>query len=376
MSNLKSSMFNVKVQTKGKLVLSDRKLGIALHILLWVIIFIFPIYVFYTFGFTDIRQLSHFYVNAITYGLIFYINYLYLAPRLYFNNKKWQYFLVVTLLITVLFFLMIMISDHLFADHEREKQFEEIMKKLNDGREHTRPPFELFKVVNYLFTSIMITGFALGLGFMERHREDEKHRKELEKEKLHSELAFLKNQISPHFFFNTLNNIYSLTNIDTPAAQESILKLSKLMRYLLYESEHGETMLSHEIDFMVNYISLMKLRLSPKVNLHVLFPTEYSDVKIPPLLFVSFIENAFKHGISHRDASFIDIKMNVEKNKIFFSSENSIGKSTQPSDNENSGIGLENVKKRLVLLFPEKHTLRITSSEQSFKVDLEIELNV
>lgn len=357
----------------NKPVLSDNRLQVALHVLLWIIIFIFPVYVFRTFGFTDIKQISHFYVNAITYGAIFYINYLYLGPRLYFTNKKGQYFLVVTLLITALFFLMIMINDNLLADHERDKQFEEIMKKLNEGKENKRPPFELFRVINYLFTSVMITGFALGLGFMERHREDEKQRKELEKEKLHSELAFLKNQISPHFFFNTLNNIYTLTGIDTPAAQESILKLSKLMRYLLYESEHGKTLISHEIDFMNNYIALMKLRLSSKVELNVSFPVDYVDFHIPPLLFIPFIENAFKHGISNRETSFIDLMMKVERNRIVFSSENSNWKSNQPNDKENSGIGLENVKKRLLLLFPEKHQLRINQDEHSFRVNLEID---
>ena len=153
---------------------------------------------------------------------------------------------------------------------------------------------------------------------MEKLNQTEKRQKELEKEKLNSELAFLKNQISPHFFFNTLNNIYSLIGINGPTAQESVLKLSKLMRYLLYESEHGETMISHEIDFMNNYIDLMKLRLSSRVELKVDFPKEFSDFPIPPLLFVPFIENAFKHGISARDRSFIHITLKINNNQISF----------------------------------------------------------
>lgn len=356
----------------GNINISDNRLKVTLHVVLWTIIVVFPIYVFHSFGFSDLKQLARFYVVAITYGLIFYVNYLYLGPRLYYNNKRLQYFLIVAGMIILLFFLIVLINDQWLSDHAKDKQFEEAMKKLNESRLNKRPPFELFRVINYLFTSFMITGFALGLGFMERHREDEKKRKELEKEKLHSELAFLKNQISPHFFFNTLNNIYALTGIDTPAAQESILKLSKLMRYLLYESENGETYLSHEIDFMTNYIALMKLRLSAKVDLKVSFPEEYVDVKVPPLLFISFVENAFKHGISNRDASFITIWMNVEKESISFFTENSIGKNTQLTDKENSGIGLENIKKRLALLFPGKYRLSISQSELSFKVELVI----
>jgi hypothetical protein len=354
--------------------LTDNRLKITLHLVLWAIVFIFPIYISRTFGFTDISRLWHFYTMAIAYGIIFYVNYLYLVPAFYFKKEKWQFFLIVAGLITVLFFLIIGINDHLLADPERDHRFEEAMRKLNDGEEYKRPPMGFFRLINYGFTSLMISGFALGLGFVDRHRDDEKRRKELEKEKLHSELAFLKNQISPHFFFNTLNNIYALTTIDTPAAQESILKLSKLMRYLLYESEQGETLISHEIDFMTNYIALMKLRLSPKVDLEVSFPTEYNDVSVPPLLFIPFIENAFKHGISHREASFIDIRLKIEGNKLIFSSENSMGKNTQPHDKEHSGIGLENVKKRLALLFPESHKLVISETVQTFKAELIVEL--
>ena len=356
------------------LILSDNRLKIALHGVLWIIIFIFPIYISRTFGFTEIRMLWHFYSIALAYGCIFYINYLYFLPKFYFQNRRWKFFLLVLGLITILYFVIIFINDNILADPERDKRFEEIMKKLNEDKEYMRPPMQLFRLINYGFTSIMITGFAMGLGFMERHRADEKIRKELEKEKLHSELAFLKNQVSPHFFFNTLNNIYTLTGIDTHTAQDSILKLSKLMRYLLYESEHGETLVSSEIDFMNNYIDLMKLRLSPKVELNVDFPTDFRDTHIPPLLFIPFIENAFKHGISHREVSFICISMKVDFKQIIFETENTLGKNNQPSDKEHSGIGLENVKKRLALLFPGKHQLNISETNQLFKVVLEIEL--
>jgi len=203
--------------------------------------------------------------------------------------------------------------------------------------------------------------------------ENEKQRKELEKERLNSELAFLKNQISPHFFFNTLNNIYSLVQINTDDAQKSILKLSKLMRYLLYETEHGNIQLSQEIEFMMNYLDLMKLRLTQKVELNVSFPVKYKDISIPPLLFIPFIENALKHGVSYRDRSFIHILMEVNDQEIIFSCSNSIV--TKTEETADSGIGLENIKKRLALLFPLKHSLKITQADASFQVDLRINLN-
>ena len=179
---------------------------------------------------------------------------------------------------------------------------------------------------NYVFTSLFLVFFSLGLRVLERHSQTEKLQKELEKEKLNSELAFLKNQISPHFFFNTLNNIYSLISINAEDSQKAVLKLSKLMRYLLYESEHGNTKLSNEIDFMNNYIDLMKLRMSDKIKLSVSFPEKYDDINIPPLLFIPFIENAFKHGISYREKSFIDISMQAEKDSISFRCANSLVK--------------------------------------------------
>jgi hypothetical protein len=362
------------MQKMGKTIISDKKLQIALHVLIWGILFFFPQYIFKTFGFGDLRSLSHFYVNTITYGTIFYVSYFYLVPKFYFKDRKLAYLVFSTLLIAAFYVVMIYINDYLLFDAEHERYFNELRKKFGEDIKDRHLPMELFRIFNFTFTSIMISGFALGLGFTDRHRENERQRKELEKEKLHSELAFLKNQISPHFFFNTLNNIYSLTTIDTQAAQEAILRLSKLMRYLLYDSEHGETQISLEIEFMNNYIALMKLRLNSRVDLRVSFPVEFSDFSIPPLLFIPFIENAFKHGISNRESSFIDIKMEIHKHDIIFATSNSIGKSTQPSDAEHSGIGLENVRKRLSLLFAESHRLTISKTDKEFNVELVIEL--
>ena len=208
--------------------------------------------------------------------------------------------------------------------HSRLKTGSDRRVTSQSGRRLFRLPFGAMHLYNYTFNAIAFTVFAMGLKILERHAEIEKRRKELEKEKLNSELAFLKNQISPHFFFNTLNNIYSLIGINTTDSQEAVLKLSKMMRYLLYESEQGETNLNAEIEFMNNYIDLMRLRLSDKVKLTISFPVKYDETKIPPLLFISVIENAFKHGISYREKSFIDISMEVSKEMITFRCANSM----------------------------------------------------
>ena len=246
----------------------------------------------------------------------------------------------------------------------------------DDNRGPGRPPSDLrrlfslgnpFQIYNYLLTALFFTFFSVGLKFMERHAGIEKKQKELEKEKLDSELALLKNQISPHFFFNTLNNIYSLITINTQDSQEAVLKLSRLMRYLLYESEHGKTKLSNEIDFMINYIDLMRLRMSDKVNLTVHFPEEYDNL---------FIQNAFKHGISYREKCFINISMSIDSDKLVFHCDNSIGKKSANEGEQHSGIGLDNVTRRLNLLFPGRHELNIDRTAGEFHVTLEIDIRL
>jgi len=235
-----------------------------------------------------------------------------------------------------------------------------------------RYPFRGGHILSYTGSSLFLIFFSLGLRVLERQSKIEKMQEEMEREKLNSELAFLKNQISPHFFFNTLNNIYSLISINAEDSQKAVLKLSKLMRYLLYESEQGYTKLSSEIDFMRNYLDLMKLRMSDKISLKVSFPEEYNDINIPPLLFIPFIENAFKHGISYREKSFVDISMLTAENSINFRCFNSNVTKTEKSADEHSGIGLENVKKRLNLLFPGRHDLKVNESDSTFEVLLNI----
>ncbi len=354
----------------------DRIWSIVLHAMAWLVLIILPQLIIDRFWGSNTFIVWGFYLNAAIYGVIFYVNYIWLVPQLYMKNRKAIYVISAFVTIIGFYFLYYVINKNLFHNPEREKMIAEAFKNIDEGRKIPRPPYRQLRVYYFALISVIVTGFSIGLRVIEQHSISEKKQKELEKEKLNSELAFLKNQVSPHFFFNTLNNIYSLIEINTKDAQEAVLKLSKLMRYLLYESERGETMLSHEIDFMKHYIDLMKLRLSGKVKLNVDFPEEGTQIKIPPLLFIPFIENAFKHGISYREKSFISVLMKVENGQIIFNCENSIGKPAEKETGEKySGIGLDNVKKRLALLFPGKNVLNIESKEKTFHVHLEIELS-
>ncbi len=352
----------------------NKILPVALHITAWLVLIFLPQFIINRYWDNNNFIAWGFYANASIYGIIFYINYLWLVPRFYLKNKKSIYFILGGVVIIGFYFVHSFLSKQ-FHDPEREKAIAEVMKKLSEDKEIPRPPVHQIQTYYFALISVMITGFAIGLKVIQQHAAVEKKQKELEREKLNSELAFLKNQVSPHFFFNTLNNIYSLIEINTTDAQEAVMKLSRLMRYLLYDSESGKTQLNNEINFMNHYIDLMRLRLSPKVDLQVNLPTDDSNLKIPPLLFIPFIENAFKHGISYREKSFIHIAMKIENSKIFFSCKNSIGRQRDKEINENhSGIGLENVKKRLLLLFPEKYNLNIEPGETEFNISLEIDL--
>jgi len=359
---------------------TGNKIKILLHLLAWAIILGIPLYFFKRWEVGKDFILVYYIGNTIN-GIIFYSNYLILVPKFFFGSRNYRYYLSVILLLTVLYFVSDRSNEFIFKNVQGRDRIEETDKP-KVGRntvappkpdEHFgRPPFREMHLFNYMFTSLFLVFFSLGMRVLERHSQTEKLQKELEKEKLNSELAFLKNQISPHFFFNTLNNIYSLISINAEDSQKAVLGLSKLMRYLLYDSEHGNTKLSNEIDFMNNYIDLMKLRMSNKLSLKVSFPEKYDDINIPPLIFIPFIENAFKHGVSNREKSFIYISMTTGVDSIMFRCANSMIKAREESDPLESGIGLENVTKRLNLLFPGKHEIKINKSDKEFEILLQI----
>ena len=169
---------------------------------------------------------------------------------------------------------------------------------------------------------------------------------------------------------NTLNNIHSLVDSNTEEAKEAIIKLSRMMRYLLYETETEKTTLKKEVEFLESYINLMKLRFNERVRISLNLPTVIPDISIPPFLFISFIENAFKHGVSYKNESFITIDLIPGKDRLLFVAKNS--KTEKPRMDEFSGIGIENSRKRLDLLYGDKYHLDIIDSEELFTVNLSV----
>ena len=234
-----------------------------------------------------------------------------------------------------------------------------------DGRARPLRP-EVMKII----MGVLLVGVDLGVYFYVESRRRERRMKELEAENTKQRLESLRYQINPHFFMNTLNNIHALVDIDPDKAKESIEEFSKMMRILLYEGDSPTIPLSKELDFIEHFVSLMRLRYPEEsVKIDMVFPDECTGAVVPPLVMASLVENAFKHGVSYSNGSFIRVKVEVGDGKVVFRCSNS----SHPSGNDTRhGIGLENIKKRLTLLYGEAYTLSIDETEGRYDVLLSI----
>ena len=206
----------------------------------------------------------------------------------------------------------------------------------------------------FLLLNCIVAGIAIAIRHFIRTRQIRQQLQDEQAKHTEAELAWLKNQINPHFLFNTLNNISSLTQIDPDAAQDAIAQLSDLLRYAMYETNKKTVPISGEVEFMRNYIALMKLRCNEKTEVKTTFDVE-QDVEIAPLLFISLIENAFKHGVSSSRHSMIDIHLEQQNNSIIFTCDNT-NYPKDDADRSGSGIGLENTRRRLDLMYAGRYT--------------------
>lgn len=218
---------------------------------------------------------------------------------------------------------------------------------------------------------VLLIGMNLGIKLYFKQEKDAEERAILEKQHLEQQLEYLKYQINPHFFMNTLNNIHALVDINPDKAKESIVEMSKMMRYVLYEADKPMTPLVRELEFLKNYIRLMKLRYSDIVKITTAWPEHMTDSELPPLLLITFIENAFKHGVTYHQETLIDIGISLSGGLLRFRCANTRSPLTAPS---HAGVGLANVKKRLELIYGETYRLDIDSGEQTYEVRLTLPL--
>jgi LytS/YehU family sensor histidine kinase len=213
--------------------------------------------------------------------------------------------------------------------------------------------------------------FAVTIKLLKYWYANQQAQQVLTQEKLQAELKFLKTQIHPHFLFNTLNNLYALTLKKSDKAPEMVLKLSELINYMLYECKSDEVPLSKEIKFIRNYVDIEKMRYGDKLDVDIRITGDVGDRKIAPLILLPFVENCFKHGVSEElQEAWVKVTIDSHADHIVIKVENS--KAGGMQNRENEGIGIQNVKRRLDLLYPERHALKIMNGEETFLVVLSI----
>lgn len=348
--------------------LNKSNIYILVHILCWLILAVGVLYnhpgrwdepipkTFYT------RQT----ILLIILMGVFYLNYYLLIPRLLIQKKVLTYILVTVAVIVAVTYLHNFISSvfklELFfrrPHHPGER----------GGHPDRRGHFDTFVIG----LNLLMVGLGITISFIQKWQQEVQLRQQLEQEKVTAELTMLKAQINPHFFFNTLNNIYSYTLSDGDVARTAITNLSKMMRYVLYDSSGGQTPLSKEVAFIEEYTALMKLRISNKTTVTLKVPEFVREAMIAPMIFLPFVENAFKHGISSVQEGFIYIEILQSEGKVELLVRNTVYESKRAAEDESNGIGIQNTTRRLQLLYPDKYTLNagmVTPSEYEVKLTL------
>jgi len=227
-----------------------------------------------------------------------------------------------------------------------------------------------------LFIFIIVFGLSIAYFFLKEWARVEKMRSELAAVQLDTEVKFLKSQVNPHFLFNTLNNLFSMAQKKgNDDLADGISKLSGMMRYMIYESNEEKVPLKKEIEYLEDCIQLNKLRYADKeATVKFDYPSETDGVFIAPMLFIPFVENAFKHGVTIGQSSNIDILLSVNNNELSFTCTNADHSHVQKMNGDSSGVGLDNVKRRLELLYPGKHQLKIVKANNQYQVELKIDL--
>lgn len=311
------------------------------------------------------------------YLLIFLIHNFILAPMLIYRHRKAVYAAVTTALITlfIIFQCMNRPESGMHPDRQSGKNAGSAYPKKEPhwGMPDERMPTLLVGQTDILnsITIIFLLGMNIGVKMYFKSEEDHEELLQLEKQNLEHQLEYLKYQINPHFFMNTLNNIHALIDIDAEKAKSSILELSKMMRYVLYEGNRPFIPLKTEIEFLNHYITLMRMRYTDAVKINMDIPARLHDGKIPPLLLITFVENAFKHGISYQSDSCIHIIVRTDGGRLHFKC---LNRKHTESTEEHGGVGLANVRQRLELIYGTDYSLSIEDGTENYGVTLGLPL--
>lgn len=339
-------------------------ISILVHVLLWVLLgFVLITYTPLTWGVTLpeefwIKQVYH-YAVLVT---LFYVNARVLTPRLLLKHDTFTFILVILAIVIVTMLVNQWINHWMHLP--------ELLDEILGVKRRHNGDFDIFT----LLTVLLVLGISTSITAIQSWQKDLQAHQQLQQQQVSSELSFLKAQIHPHFFFNTLNNIYSLTFIDIEESRQALHKLSWMMRYLLYETQNDTTLLSNEIRFAKDYIELMRLRLNKNTTLHFEEPAGLNDTTIAPMLLLPFIENAFKHGVSATEQGHISIVIAQHGMHLTVHIENNVFENTNEQIDD-GGIGLTNTRRRLNLLYENRYQLNTyLTPEHIYRVHLEIDL--
>jgi two-component system LytT family sensor kinase len=334
-----------------------RKWQIFWHVFFWISVIAFFISIGLSSGKTKLNSLL---ILFVVYGVvnigIFYLNYLLFIP-LFLDKKKYKIYATIVIGTVIVFGL----SKYGVAV---------VFKPLTYVRMGKTIGFWSY-FVSTIFTTLVFVFLSTVLKFTVDWFLNERIQRDLENQRLSAELSFLKSQINPHFLFNSLNSIYSLAYQKSDTTPEAILKLSEIMRYMLYECNDNKVELAKELQYLHNYIDLQKIRFGNKAFIDFEVNGEITNQYIVPLLLISFIENAFKHGIANDPLSPIRLKINIAEGNLYFFIQNK--KHTHNRD-ASGGIGLNNVRRRLDLLYPGKYNLDIRDETDTYTCQLSLVL--
>ncbi len=328
-------------------------LKILIHTIFWLVFALFSLVVSYGQSVSEWKYINnltpHFIINLLWAGIIFYLFYFYFIQ--YFEKKQLIRYLLFSILSSIALTLLLLPLHRFFF-----------------------PQFEMYNL-RFMLPPVAGTFIIAQCGSLVRGFEnwfaDIRLKAELETSNLKNELELLKSQINPHFLFNALNNIDSLIRTEPEKASDTLITLSDILRYMIYETRADQVLLDKELVYIKNYIRLQQLRYREKNYIRAVFPDHCPGIQIAPMLLIPFIENAFKYAYNSGKLPVVDISLQCNDNRLLFTCQNQC-RTERPSDEELCGIGLENVKRRLTLLYPEKHELVIFDDESSFRVELTI----
>jgi sensor histidine kinase YesM len=319
----------------------NKHLAGACHMALWAFLFLSPLTNWRGTGF----HFMHYLMTCMTplfQMIVFYLNYVVLAPKLFVRGKH-RYDLLINILLlttlgTILHFWMVYVNSIYVPN--------------------SNIPDDAIGTISYIARNSLnlaiFAGGATALALARRWVTTDQKLKEVEAERATAELRNLRSQINPHFLLNTLNNIYALTAFDTPKAQQAIQELSKMLRHILYDYQQPKVALSDEVEFLQNYVNLMRIRLSDSVDVKFQTFIANPQLEVAPMVFISLVENAFKHGVSPSEPSFIHIQIESADNQIVCDIQNSNHPKTA-NDHSGHGIGLVQVQRRLELTYPDHY---------------------